>query len=210
MAVVALAAALGWLVFRAVVTRRVPWITLGIVVALVVPLFVTERQWISAENRFAAISRAEAGNVIGIHCQRLGESLTYAGSDLGHVQFDEGGFPTGPATLVYDTCRGLSTYLDMTPRERDHPTEEVMVAVHVLTHETAHLTGLVSEAEAECWAMQHDARTAQGLGATPAQAQALAERYWREVYPRMATAYRSETCAPGGPLDRTPNDDVWP
>ena len=86
----------------------------------------------------------------------------------------------------------------------------VMVAVHVLTHETAHLTGLVSEAEAECWAMQHDARTAQGLGATPAQAQALAERYWREVYPRMATAYRSETCAPGGPLDRTPDDDVWP
>ena len=37
-AVVVLAAALGWLVFRAAVTRRVPWISLGIVVLLLVML----------------------------------------------------------------------------------------------------------------------------------------------------------------------------
>lgn len=209
-AVVALAAALGWLVFRAVMTRRVPWITLGIVVALLVPLFVTERQWISTEQRLATVSRTEAMNVLGIHCQRFGESLTYAGADLGHVQFDADGFPTGPATLSYDTCRALAAYLGMSSRERDAVSEDVMVSVHVLTHETAHLTGLVSEAEAECWAVQHDARTAVLLGATPAQGQALAERYWREVYPRMPSAYRAGTCVENGPLDRTKNDGVWP
>jgi hypothetical protein len=209
-AVVALAAALGWLVFRAVVTRRVPWITLGIVVALVVPLFVTERQWISTEQKLAAVSRSEAGNVLGIHCQRLGESLTYAGSDLGHVQFDADGFPTGPAVLSYDTCRGLAAYLGMSPSERDAVPEDVLVAVHVLSHETAHLTGVVSESEAECWAVQYDARTAQQLGATAAQGRALADRYWREVYPRMPDAYRTAECAPNTRLDRTKNDGIWP
>ena len=209
-AVVALAAALGWLVFRAVMTRRVPWISLGLVLVLLVPLFVTERQWISTEQRLAAVSRGEAMNVLGIHCQRLGESLTYGGSDLGHVQFDADGFPTGPATLSYETCRGLAAYLGMSSRDRDSVPEDVMVSVHVLSHETAHLTGIVSESEAECWAMQYDARTAVALGATPAQGQALAERYWREVYPRMSEAYRTDTCVAGGRLDRTKNDGIWP
>ncbi len=208
--VVALAAALGWLVFRAVLTRRVPWITLGIVLVLLVPLFVTERQWISTEQRLASVSRTEAQNVLGIHCQRLGETLTYAGADLGHVQFDADGFPTGPAVLSYDTCRGLAAYLGMSSRERDSAPEDVLVAVHVLAHETGHLTGLVSEAEAECWAVQHDARTAVLLGATPAQGQALAVRYWREVYPRMPEAYRTDQCAENARLDRSKNDGVWP
>ena len=209
-AVVALAAALGWLVFRAVMTRRVPWISLGLVLLLLVPLFVTERQWISTEHKLAAVSRSEAGNVLGIHCQRLGESLTYAGADLGHVQFDADGFPTGPAVLSYDTCRGLAAYLGMSASERADPPEDVLVAVHVLSHETAHLTGIVSESEAECWAVQYDARTAEQLGATPQQGRALAERYWREVYPRMPEAYRTAECAPNTRLDRTKNDGVWP
>lgn len=209
-AVVALAAALGWLAFRAVMTRRVPWITLGIVIALLVPLFVTERQWISTEQKLASVSRTEAMNVLGIHCQRFGESLTYGGSDLGHVQFDPDGFPTGPAVLSYDTCRGLAAYLGMSARERETPPEDVMVAVHVLSHETAHLTGLVSEAEAECWAVQHDARTAVLLGATPDQGRALAVRYWREVYPRMSERYRTSECAENARLDRTKNDSTWP
>ena len=209
-AVVALAAARGWLVFRAVMTRRVPWIPLGIVVALLVPLFVTERQWISTEQRLATVSRTEAMNVLGVHCQRLGESFTYAGSDLGHVQFDADGFPTGPAVLSYDTCRGLAAYLGMSASERQDPPEDVLVAVHVLSHETAHLTGIVSESEAECWAVQYDARTAVALGATPTQGQALTERYWREVYPRMPEAYRTDQCAPNTRLDRTKNDGIWP
>ncbi|MFN8147142.1 MAG: hypothetical protein U0R76_06690 [Candidatus Nanopelagicales bacterium] len=174
-AVVALAAALGWLVFRAVLTRRVPWISLGLVLLLLVPLFVTERQWISTEHKLAAVSRSEAGNVLGIHCQRLGESLTYAGSDLGHVQFDADGFPTGPAVLSYDTCRGLAAYLGMSASERQDPPEDVLVAVHVLSHETAHLTGIVSESEAECWAVQYDAhrraaRRDAAAGARPGRA----------------------------------------
>jgi hypothetical protein len=210
LAVVALAAALGWLVFRAVVTRRVPWVTLVVVVALLVPLFVTERQWISAEQRFARVARVEAPGTVGVHCQRFGETLTYAGSELGHVDFDEEGLPTGPAFLSYGTCQDLTAYLGATRSQRDEPPIEQVIAVHVLSHEISHLIGTPVESSAECWAMQRDAKTAQLLGATAAQGRALAVRYWNDVYDRMSDEYLSDQCRPRGTLDRTPDDNLWP
>ncbi|HET7899666.1 MAG TPA: hypothetical protein VFL59_00660 [Candidatus Nanopelagicales bacterium] len=208
-AVVALAAALGWLVFRAAVTRRVPWISLALVLLLLVPLFVTERQWLSTENRLAGVARSEARNGLGVHCQRFGETFTYAGSELGHVEYDETGAPRTAAFLSYDTCQQLSAYLG-SAADRAAPTLDEVIAVHVLTHETAHLTGIAVESEAECWAVQRDARTATMLGATPDQAAALVATYWTQVYPRMPDAYRTPDCAPRARLDETPTDSTWP
>ena len=107
-AVVLLAALAGWLIFRAVTTRRVPWISLGLVALFLLPLLVTERQWVSAEHEFSAVAKSYQPISQGVHCQRLGESFTAVGSELGHVAYDENGMPDGPAFLSYDTCNALA------------------------------------------------------------------------------------------------------
>ena len=82
--------------------------------------------------------------------------------------------------------------------------------MHVLSHESEHLGGIMDESLADCKAMQRDATTAQQLGATPAQGLLLARMYWMEVYPHLAADYATHDCRENGPLDRTPDDGVWP
>jgi hypothetical protein len=85
-----------------------------------------------------------------------------------------------------------------------------MISVHVLAHEAEHLAGYTSEAVAECRSVQTTEQTALLLGATPAQARALAVWYATDVYPRMPDDYRSDECHDGGRLDLHPNDPRWP
>ena len=209
-AVILLAGLAGWLIFRAVTTRRVPWISLGLVALVLVPLLVTERQWVSAEKEFSSVAKSYQPISQGVHCQRLGESFTYAGSELGHVAYDENGMPDGPAFLSYDTCNALAAYWRASSSEKSHPTREEIIAVHVLTHEAMHLSGVKQESLAECDAMQRDTKTAQELGASPAQARLVAEVYAEQVYPDMSADYRDADCTKGGPWDKTPADGEWP
>ncbi len=210
MLVVALAGWAGWLLFRGVVRRRVPWIGLALLAVPLLFLGWSERQWVSAEHAFSAASRVVAPGGPGVHCQRLGETFTYAGAELGHVEFTDAGGPAGPAMVSYETCGHLTEYWRADAAEKSDPTFAEVVAVHVLTHESVHLTGEHSEAVTECVAMQDDARTAEALGATPAQARALALEYWTQAYPQMPSLYRSPACAADSELDRSPRDGSWP
>jgi hypothetical protein len=81
-----------------------------------------------------------------------------------------------------------------------------VVAVHILTHEAMHLSGLLGEAAAESAAVQRDAHTARPAGAAAA---ALAAAHWRNVYPLMPDGYRSPDCRAGGPLDERLADAPW-
>jgi hypothetical protein len=208
--VVGLAAWAGWLLVRGILRRRVPWVGLGLIAVPLVVLGISERQWISAERTFSAVARALAPSTDGVHCQRLGETFTYAGAELGHVDWDEDGVPTGPAMVSYETCGQLTEYWHASAADRATPTLEQVIAVHVLTHEAMHLAGRLDESDADCAAMQRDSWVAQQLGATDAQGQALATTYWREVYPRMPDVYADAACAPDGTLDESPGDGVWP
>jgi hypothetical protein len=207
--VVALAAWAGWLLFRGVVRRKVPWIGLAFIVVPLVFLFYTERQWVSAEQKFSAVALSIEPVAAGVHCQRLGETLTANAWELGHVEFYEG-VPTGPAVISYSTCQNLAAYWRSSSREKSNPSKDEIVAVHVLTHESMHLTGVMDESLAECRAMQRDAVVAQRLGATPEQGRMLAMRYAEAVYPTMPAEYTSRDCVKGGKLDKTPTDGVWP
>ena len=209
-AVVGLAAWAGWLLVRGLMNRRVPWIGLGLIAVPLVVLGISERQWISAEHTFSAVARALAPGSDGVHCQRLGETFTYAGAELGHVDWDEDGVPTGPAMVSYGSCGRLTDYWHSSVADKAHPPLDQVVAVHVLTHESMHLAGRLDESDAECAAMQRDAWVAQQLGATAAEGQALAETYWREVYPRMPDMYTDGVCEPGSELDESPSDGRWP
>jgi hypothetical protein len=208
--VVALAAWVGWLLFRGVVRRRVPWVGVAVIAVPLVALFWTERQWVSAERTFSSVARSVAPGSGGVHCQRMGEAFVYAGAELGRVQFSEDGRPDGPAMLTYETCQRLSAYLRSSPADHGRPSLEQVVAVHVLSHEAWHLAGVTSESTAECRALQSDAAVAQQLGASPAQARGLARTYLTDVYPRMPSEYLSRECRDGGRLDQTPDDGAWP
>lgn len=210
MVVVALAAWVGWLLFRGVVRRRVPWVGVAVIAVPLVALFWTERQWVSAERTFSSVARSVAPGSAGVHCQRMGEAFVYAGAELGRVQFAEDGRPEGPAMLTYETCQRISAYLRSSPADHGRPSLEEVVAVHVLSHEAWHLAGITSEAKSECRALQSDAAVAQQLGATAAQGRGLARMYLTAVYPQMPSSYVSRDCREGGTLDETPDDGSWP
>jgi hypothetical protein len=104
--------------------------------------------------------------------------------------------PERRTLIKRDQCAALSDYLRS---DKTSPTRDEIVAVHVLTHETIHMTGITSEAETECLATQRDADMARALGASAAAARSLAASYWIGVYPRMPDTYRSVDCeGPGG------------
>jgi hypothetical protein len=207
--VVLLAASVGWLLVRGILRRRVPWIGIAIVLVPLVALFWTERQWVTAEKKFTAVALSIEPVAAGVHCQRLGETFVAVGSELGHVAFEEG-IPSGPAMISYQTCQDLAQYWRASAREKETPTLDEVVAVHVLTHESVHLTGSLTESVTECRAVQRDAVVAQRLGATPEQGRALALRYWTDVYPHLSADYQTRDCHEDGPMDRTPHDGIWP
>lgn len=97
----------------------------------------------------------------------------------------------------------------------------------LLAHESIHLrdskagvsidlvaTRELAESRAECLGMQNIHRVAEALGATPDDARAIAEYYATRYYPTRRTSpapeYWSPACVPGGALDETPGDGIWP
>lgn len=84
-------------------------------------------------------------------------------------------------------------------------------ALVVLTHQAEHLKApSASEAEVECWALQHvrplAARAGWGEGVTTE----VTLQAWQIAYPRLPAPFRSPECRDGGALDRNPSSDVWP
>jgi hypothetical protein len=149
-----------------------------------------------------------AGRDVHVSCQRLGGAFVDAGAELGYVAYDgPGGRPGDETVIKYDACQALYDWLGS---DKQDPSELQVIAVHVLAHESEHLAGFTSESEAECRSVQSTERAARLLGATAAQARALAVRYATEVYPRMPDGYRSTECHDGGALDLHPDSTRWP
>ena len=168
--------------------------------------------WFEYEDRRAVQLMSHVATVLAhrpvtVNCQRYSGALLDLGSEWGSVQFDENGDPADVTDLKYDACSNLRSWLGS---DKHAPTLEQVIAVHVLAHESEHLAGETAEARAECLSLQTTEQTALLLGATPAQARALAVAYAADVYPRMPDNYRSADCRPGGSLDRHPSDRSWP
>ncbi len=150
-----------------------------------------ERSWTANQARLSAVATQIAGTPVSVHCQRFSETYFSASSAEGIVGVDENGAPQGEADLTYSACRDLAAWLSS---NKGSPTREQMIAVHVLTHEAMHVSGVMAEGDAECDALSFDARTAQLLGATPKEATALAAYYRTKVYPSMPAGYRTNSC----------------
>lgn len=158
------------------------------------------------ERRLAHVALVLVGHRVAVHCQSGAAAFVDAGSELGWVPFDAAGRPEPRTLIKRDQCRFLERYRS---GDHAHPTRDEVVAVHVLTHEAMHMRGSAVESAAECEAVQRDAVTAQELGASPAEAHALAVDYWLHVYPRMPDDYWTRDCGPGRPLDEGLTTAPW-
>ena len=157
-----------------------------------------------AQAQATTVVRELSGNPTAhAACQRFTPDLLDLSQNAGSVQWDS----PGVALLRRATCNDLFSWL--TSRKAD-PTLDQVIAVHVVVHEAIHVAGERSEAITECTAMQRDARAAMLLGASPAQAQALARRYYEEAYPLMRPDYWSGDCVEDGLLDLSPGDGRFP
>ena len=183
--------------------RGMPKWTLGTLAAVVLVTGVFTYRHDQLEQRLSRAASDLVGASVKVHCQGIGGAMVDASADLGFVRYGPGGIPEHATSIKYDQCKDLKAYLSHHGR---HPTPDQVVAVHVLAHESMHMRGETNEAAAECQAMQRDARMARDLGASKADAAALAAAYWRVDYPRMPDGYQSSACRPGGLMDEHLSD----
>ena len=146
------------------------------------------------EQRLSAAASEVSDRDVFVQCQSFAAAFIDPTADLGHVAFDAKGRAEPKTLIKRDQCRALTEYLRSDKR---NPTMDQVVAVHVLTHESIHMSGTVVEDETECLAMARNSKMAQLLGAPPDAAQELALTYWEKVYPDMPDEYRSSECDPG-------------
>jgi hypothetical protein len=116
----------------------------------------------------------------------------------------------GRAHFSTDTCARLVRLPRSRPPAGSEAQIDDAIALVDFAHELEHLRGSVNEALTECVAVQDAATTGVALGVPPARAQALARRYWADVYRFQPSDFVTNTCRPGGPLDLDPVRTAWP
>ena len=158
------------------------------------------------ESRLSHIASVISGVKATVHCQSGTAEWVDSGPELGYVKWDANGLPEHSTLIKHAQCGLIAHYLS---GGRGNASLDEIVAVHVLTHESMHMSGITDESLTECAAMQRDATTAQLMGATPAQAQLLARMYWVNIYPNMPDAYRNGDCKAGGKLDEHLANPPW-
>lgn len=171
------------------------------------------------EAELAKIAGVIAGRDVGIACPGTLGTLTEVSAQDGSVVFSSDGKPADEARLSGDTCKTLRSFLHggvsglgCLVQHGGCPLEvrEAAIAVNVLSHEAWHLAGERDESVAQCYALQSNEDTAIRLGATPAEARAIADFVVRRVQPVLPPEYKTTACRDGGPLDLDPTRTGWP
>jgi hypothetical protein len=186
--------------------RPFPAISVGLLACLAMAALAPWFLRIRLEHRLADAASKVVGTPVSVHCQSFGEAFTDMGSELGYVMAGPDGLPEKKTTIKRNQCRDLSDFLKS---DMGAPTQKQVVAVHTLTHEAIHMSGVMDESQTECLAVQRDAEMAALLGASPQEAMNLARVYWIYVYPRMPADYTSSECGPGLALDIEGDSAPW-
>ena len=112
-------------------------------------------------------------------------------------------FRQSPARWDPRTCAGQDCKL----------VGSIAMALAVVAHESYHVLGYTNEAQVECYGMQSIWFVANKLGASVAEAQALATLYASLMYPLRRTqtpTYWSAECRDGGKYDLRRTLARWP
>ncbi len=140
---------------------------------------------------------------LSANCERYTEELFNVRQYQGYVYYDG----SNVAHLRRNLCHSLWDYAH---GGQANPTEEEILAVHVVGHEAQHINGITGEAVAECNAVQLNYLIAEELGATPEQARELQRVYFEDYYPHLRSNYVSSECREGGNLDIFPDRTEFP
>lgn len=179
------------------------------------------------EESLGAIASQIAGRPVSVNCQGVVSSAVDTTGNEGSVKFDASGRPADVAKLKRGVCTELEKFPDMLDDDRlgcltsgqECPSdiERLVVAVHVLTHESWHLRGIKDERVAGCYALQTEAAVATRLGASPGLARAVAVYYTNEKYTRLSSEYtrlssacQTPACRNGGKYDLNRGSNIWP
>ena len=109
-------------------------------------------------------------------------------------------------------CDALRFYLRrMRPTSLSYENFEMAEALMVVTHQAEHLkVRTASEAEVECYALQHVRPLIRAAGWEAEYATEMALQAWELSYQQLPPAFRTPACRDGGPLDRNPRSSAWP
>jgi hypothetical protein len=109
-------------------------------------------------------------------------------------------------------CAALGRYLRrIRPSAVTYQNFELAEALVVLTHQAEHLkTPSASEAEVECYAVQHVRPLIRAVGWDERFATEIALHAWEIAYLQLPPQFRTSACRDGGALDRNPSSDTWP
>jgi hypothetical protein len=172
------------------------------------------------ETRLEELASEIAGHPVDVYCPSLWKRLIDVSSFQGEAYLDADGVGTH-ATLVHDICktferlpgRGFPDLACLEDGEGscDAWRNDVALAIHVLSHESWHLAGILDESITECYAVQTDAEIAKRFGASRADGETLAAFHLRRGPTAALPQYRISTaCAAGTGLDLHPETDAWP
>jgi hypothetical protein len=163
--------------------------------------------------RLSRIATDLARRPVKIRCEGLSGALTGPRGESGRTEF-LGDRPVSVSYLQEGICQTLHAYgrnisaaTCLLPCDRPL---EIAWSLNTLAHESYHLAGVRNEAETECYALQAIDFVAHRLGASDAQARALASFSFQNLPGRMPAEYTSPQCHDGGRLDLRPDDPVWP
>jgi hypothetical protein len=173
------------------------------------------------EQRLGAAASSVAGKSVDVRCPSIWRRLIDVSSSGGTAHYDAEGRPAY-ARLAHDVCETFETLAERGfPKDIDCLAQkltacdawvvDVAAAVHVLTHESWHLRGVLDEGTTECYAYQTDSAVAQRFGATRLQGELLAAFVESRGAAASLPQYRPPAgCNPGGRLDLHPETPNWP
>jgi hypothetical protein len=170
--------------------QKFPLISCLLVIGMLGIFGVPEIQWLSSEHQASLAVAAISGNPKGkLVCQRFSEAFFDPNVSIaGYVDWDQ----PDVAVLKWAQCEQLFKWMNS---DKKNPTAEEMSAVHVLTHESVHVSGNRDEASTECTAVSKDSAMAQFLGASRAQGNHIATFYFENIWPHMPADYQLAGCS---------------
>jgi hypothetical protein len=183
-----------------------------------------------SEHKLAAVAGVLAGRPVGVRCQGFWGAMVDINGRSGEVQFPVGR-PPDHMFLTRGVCGRLRAFVDGKHHHDLDCLEAIdwahwsldasyngdcergarsdAEAINTLAHESMHLRGITSEAQAQCYAIQADAWTVQRLGGTAAEGEGVAN-YILALQPALPSEYQSGACRAGGELDVAPGTAAFP
>jgi hypothetical protein len=173
------------------------------------------------EQQLTAVARSIAKSGVEVRCPSIWRRLVEVSSFAGEAHFDGEGKPTH-ANLQHGVCKTFERLREdgfpenmscLTGGLMSCPDEErdAAFAVHVLSHESWHLAGVIDEGITECYAFQTDAEVARRFGADDGQAELIAAAMLGAGASAVLPQYRpSSDCRSGGRYDLHPGTAAWP